>query len=266
MCRKFEGSLQAWVRLMTALSQAAAVGPSVHLWAGATTADTDLTAHRLPYVAAALDCAIDRQRLPAAVDWAMDRGLHQGHVLILYKLARNQLKWAAVGRVPATVDMGMGLFLALALLLRVAQDVQACVTDLARPARAWVYDAFCDKVAGWVAGWRPEALPELEPITAQVLAWASNPDAAWPNPAWAAAFALPTFVGAAFTFAEPAPVDVAALERCRTLSATRTDVALRLQGALHGVTVWDGTLVRRLKGIVIVTPAPSSAQASAEAT
>jgi hypothetical protein len=227
-------------------------------WAGATTADTDLAANRLPFVSAALNTAVDTLRAPAAVDWAMDRGLQGGHVLVLYKLARNALKWSCVGKVPTSADMTTGLFLGLALLLRVAQDVQACVTDLGRPSCAWVFEAFCGKVAGWVAAWPPESLPCLSTVTAMVLEWAVRPRGTWPNPAWVGAFSQPTLMGTAFTFAEPSPADVAAFDRCRTLDSTRAEVTARLGVALEGVTVWDAAVARRLRGLVVVGTCPAA--------
>lgn len=234
---------------VSASNSASASGRSAHTWVSGCTASADLEAYRLPLVSAALDEAIDVQRSSSAIDWAMEAGVGSGHVLVLYKLARNGLKWSGTGRVPSGEELSRSMFLGLALLLRVAQDVQACVTDMARPSRAWIFEAFCCKVSGWVRQWHVESLPELPPITAQVLAWAARRDT-WPNPAWAAAFSCPMLVGTKFTFAEPSLVDVAAFDRCKTLASTRADVLGRMRDALRDVTVWDSALTRRLAGLV----------------
>jgi hypothetical protein len=213
----------------------------------------DLAAHRLPAVVAALDSALDAGRDPAAVDWCLDAGLRGGHVAPLYKAARNALKWATTGRVPTGAEVAFGLYLALVLLLRVAQDVQACVSDLGRTDRACVYDAFRAKVAAWVGSWPVWALPpDVRPVADRVAAWAAaraGCDVPWPSPAWVAAFKTPTLVGTTFTFAAPSASDVAAFARCQTLPDTRAEVTDRLRAVLEAAADWPSVL-RGLAGLV----------------
>jgi hypothetical protein len=79
----------------------------------------------------------------------------------------------------------------------------------------------------------------------------------WPSPAWATAFYSPALLGTTFTFAAPAPEDVVALNRCRTLDGTRADVAARMQACLAGASDVPAAL-RALAGLVQARPDASA--------
>jgi hypothetical protein len=224
-------------------------------WAGAAEVAGDLAAHRLPLASAALDTALDSHRNPRALDWCQSTALQQGHVLLLYKSCRNGLKWCGQGKLSTTDDLAFGLFFGLALIIRVAQDVQTCITDLGRPHRSWVFSAFCDKVSTWVAQWPADMLPPLQPIVRRVFKWVTRGSvgehhSAWPAPAWATSFTLPAVMGTTFVFAEPSSNDIAALGRCLTLGATRADVIARAHLVLDGATAWDRNLSKALAALV----------------
>ena len=211
---------------------------------------SDLAAHRVDVASTLLDTAIDVIRDPKAMDVCRMAALDQGHVVALYKLVRNGLKWSKTGMVPCTDALAATFVHAMVLLLRVAQDVQACVTDLGRPDRAWVYHAFLKKVQAWVAAWPPSALPPLLTVAREVQAWTGSLSS-WPNPAWAASFQCPTLIGVTFMFTRPKQEDVAAFERCRTLTATREEVAARLHDALCTAPGWEIALEGALTALVV---------------
>jgi hypothetical protein len=209
----------------------------------------DLAAHRVDVAACTLDSALDVHRDPRAMDVCKVAALEQGHVVALYKLVRNGLKWSSTGAVPCTRTLMQAVVHAMLLLLRVGQDVQACVTDLGRPERAWVFQAFVRKVGSWLAAWPPAALPTLHAVAAQVHDWNSEVTQ-WPNPAWAASFHSPLLMGTTFTFGRPRHEDVAAFDRCQTLQATRADVCSRLCEALEASANWEVALGAALAGVV----------------
>jgi hypothetical protein len=194
---------------------------------------TSFTTHKLDVVVATLTRAIDYERNPAAVDWCLHMGVKMGAVPMLYKSARNAMKWTKWGRVPTTDEMTHGLMLCLLLLVRVAQDVQTCVSDLGRMDRAFVFRAFHDKVRTWLEPWGQDTLSRAMPAAGHLLQeWLTERNLSGeplPNPAWATAFSVPMLLGTTFTFGCPAPEDVAAFERCRTLWVTRQEVAGRVQ-------------------------------------
>ncbi len=210
----------------------------------------DIAAHRVDVAAATLDTAIDVGRDPKGMDVCLVAALDQGHVVALYKLTRNGLKWFKWGAVPCSTELTSAFVHALVLLLRVAQDVQACVTDLGRPDRAWVYHSFLNKVGAWVAAWPPASAPPIHEVADKVRAWTTGL-VTWPNPAWAASFQAP-IVGVTFKFVRPRPEDVAAFDRCRTLDATRADVASRLHEALLSSSNWDIVFTSALSSVVMV--------------
>jgi hypothetical protein len=199
-------------------------------------------------VMSALTRVIDHDRNPAAVDWCLDVSLRVGVVPVLYKSARNAMKWTKWGRVPTSEELTSGLMLCLLLLLRVAQDVQACVSDLGRADRVFVFRAFHDKVASWLLPWGQDTLSRALPgAVARLQAWLATRDTTeepWPSPAWATAFSVPVLLGTTFTFGTPAAEDAAAFARCRTLGVTRTEVAGRMQvlaaTATDFTTMMDG--------------------------
>jgi hypothetical protein len=213
---------------------------------------TDLAAHRVDVAATTLTLAIDSARDPKALDVCQMAALHHGHVVALYKLARNGLKWSSTGAVPSTGALAAGVVHAMILLLRVAQDVQACVTDVGRTERAWVFPVFLAKVKKWILDWPPAALPALEDVAARVQEW-TDTMAAWPNPAWAAAFQV-YWMSNTFLFVRPSSEDVATFERNRTLDMTRHDVAQRLQEALLTAATWETALGTTLSTLVRSTP------------
>ena len=202
---------------------------------------SDLGSHRVDVASRTLDTAIDVQRDPRAMDACRHAAMAQGHVLALYKLARNGLKWSTVGAVPTTDGLATAVVQGIVLLLRVAQDVQACITDLGRPDRAWVYLEFLKKVRAWIGAWPPSALPSMEVVDLQVQDWVTH-IAEWPNPAWAASFQCPAVIGTTFRFARPKQEDVAAFERCKTLPGTRHDVVSRLHECLRAAPSWEVAL------------------------
>lgn len=220
-------------------------------WVQGDTAQAHLAAHRMTAAAALLHNALDVNREPAAVDWCLEAGVERGEIIPLYKLVRNAVKWAHGGRVPTTAELFFGVLTALMLLVRVAQDVQACVTDLGRPELAWVYGAFLNKVRMWLSAWPATALPSVHKVTSDLVAWCTqSSDNEMPSPAWVTAFTRPTFVGNTFSFCDPTPADVAVCARCCTLAATRRDVVSRLTTVVNTTTTWSALLGSGLQVLV----------------
>ena len=217
-------------------------------WAQAGAMWACVQASKFDGVMSALTRVIDHDRNPAAVDWCMDVSLRVGVVPVLYKAARNAMKWTKWGRVPTTDELTSGLMLCLLLLLRVAQDVQACVSDMGRADRVFVFKSFHDKVASWLLPWGQDTLSRALPsAVARLQSWLVAREAAdepWPSPAWATAFSVPVLLGTTFTFGTPAAEDAAAFARCRTLGVTRCEVAARMHAlaasALDFSAMMDG--------------------------
>lgn len=201
------------------------------IWEVGADLEADMAAGRVHSTELALDSGLSVARDPRVLLWCMHQGLGSGHVVVLYKLARNALKWRNEGSVPTPAQQSQAAVIVLLLLLRVAQDVQANVTDLARPSLMYVYTSFLAKVRAWVLQWPPAMLPPLRDAVEWVLKWSPLHDK-FPNPAWVAAFKTPKVVGIHFTFDDPSTGDVRAMANCKTLDETRALVRDRLRAAL----------------------------------
>jgi hypothetical protein len=190
-------------------------------------ADTALGCHDYAKVAAALDVAIDSARNPRAIQWCIEQGLAKGHVLALYRVARNLLKYQC-GRVPTPKEVSSGVTAAVILVIRCAQDVVACRDDMAKSGLESVFTVVRDKVRQWVAALPVTDFLVLEAIHHEVAQWFGDEAVAGtlPSPVWVTGFGVP-MLGWTFTWGNPAMTDVTAFSRCQGIRDTRAAVSTK---------------------------------------
>jgi len=187
-----------------------------------------------------LERSLDTDRDPRAVNWSLEFGYRRGHVPVLFPLTRNFLRYSR-GRVPTMEDLCFGVRCAMLLLLRVAQDVACCRLDIAKADRAGVFPAFQAHVRHWVLRWK--VLPPTVDVLADLEKWLeATRDTPLPLPTWATSFATGLLGG--MNWLPPVAHDVASLERCANITATRDAVTVVFLAALRSTPSWAEFLSR----------------------
>ena len=181
-------------------------------------------------------------REPSVVDWCILTGFQQGHVLALYHLTHNALRFSR-GRVPSVADVRLGAQFAALLLLRVAQDVTACKKFLARTDRDAIYRAFAGMVSHWLTRWRVGVLPTPGDVADALSAWLVRPGVTLPSPVWATCFELP-YMGWCWDWGTPTAENKVALDIAEGVSQTRADVAKDFLAALRKADTWPTFLAQ----------------------
>jgi hypothetical protein len=224
---------------------------------------------QFPRVLKIVDDGIEVHRDTRVVDWCILWGYTHGHVPVLYKLARNKLKFQC-GSVPSFRDMSFGLSCALVLLLRVAQDVRACKVDLAKADRDFVYFAFRDKLWSWLEGRPLVSLPTVQEVLPEFSAWVqSDAPTRLPLPTWATAFSITHMT--TFSFGVPTDTDTAAFRRSQTVEETRDDVLRSFCAFIQTQPSWQAIFKASLHTLTthgsshLFTPARGSYQQRAQA-
>ena len=179
-------------------------------------------------------------REPRVVNWSIDLGYRKGHVVVLYYLSHNLLRYSK-GRVPTVEDLNFGVRCTALLMLRVAQDVMCCKLDLAKADREQVYPAFAQDAKKWLtARWPADVLATPAAIADELDHWlASNTDMELPLPTWATCFQL-GFLG--FYWQKPSAHDVTSFKRCTNIAATRASVAVHVLKLLRTTPTWEAFL------------------------
>ena len=198
--------------------------------------DTQLREQAFSAIDASIQAGL-AAREPAVVDWCLVAGLQRGHVLPLYHLAHNALRFSN-GRVPSVRDVHTGTHVAALLLLRVAQDVVTRTTFLAQPDKGMIYVAFRKMVAHWLLRWRAAVLPSPAAIADTLAAWLQAHGTALPSPVWTTCFEQPLW-GCVWAWGTPSPENIASLDVVTELVVkTRADVAATVLAALRAVADW----------------------------
>lgn len=187
-------------------------------------------------VAATLTMYIDVRRDPLAINWCTKYGFRHGHVLPLYMLVRNVLKWSK-GSVPSTRELELSLQNALILLIRVAQDVTSCRRDLAKRDLEFIYSAFRDKLHLWMASWGHITLPPVSQIMDKVDKWFAHTPL--PLPTWATCFQKSWPIGDTFYWNTPTKDDISAFSRCQTVDKTRASVYTAFKTRIESFDKWN---------------------------
>lgn len=194
---------------------------------------------------------MDGAREPRAVNWCVERGYRQGHVLPLYMLVRNLLSFHDRGAVPLVETVTFGLRCALLLLLRVTQDVHACMLDMAKTDVEGVFTAFRGKLAKWVSAWDSRSLSAVGATAGEVEAW-SRARVQLPLPTWATEFRVTCLT--TFSFGAPSKKDTEAFQRNRTIDSTREQVARAFLSYVRTCASWDKVFVADIVDLTTCKP------------
>ena len=196
-------------------------------------------------VACALEDALTVRRNPQAVNWCVEWGYRRGHVLPLWFLTWNQLRFS-LGRVPSVEDLEFGVRCAALLLLRGAQDCVSCRLDMAKCDRVFILNKLALNVHTWLSKWvmaAPSALPTGSAIAVLLTAWLEcHKSGSLPLPTWATSL-FPTNMLSAIVWNErtafwraPDAHDVASFQRSLTVVDTRAKVAAAFLAELAATT------------------------------
>lgn len=193
---------------------------------------------------------MDGQRDDDTVDWCLEEGFKNGHVCVLYRVARNLT--FPCGRTPSKDETRFALTCVLLLLLRVAQDVQCCKLDLDKSGLDFVYDAVRGKARTWVGNLNQRRLPPVGDVADGLRRWAAAPRTGLPLPAWPTAFS----VRLVNTFVWGSPTD-SVVDCCRRnlrLADTRAEVTKAFLAFLGAQTTWDDVLRGDLAAVSTLLP------------
>ena len=176
-------------------------------------------------------------REPRVVDWFIEQGYRKGHVVVLYYLAQNLLRYSK-DRVPTVEDLNFGVRCTVLLMLRVAQDVMCCKLDVVKAGREEVYAAFAQDAKIWLtARWPADVLATPAAIGDELDKWlAANADMDLPLPTWATCLEV-GFVD--FYWKKPTAHDVTSFKRCTNIAATRASVAVHVLKMLRTTPTWE---------------------------
>ena len=176
-------------------------------------------------------------REPGVVNWSIEQGYHKGHVVVLYYLAHNLLRYSK-DRVPTVEDLNFGVQCTALLMLRVAQDVMCCKLDVDKADREEVYAAFAQDAKIWLtARWPADILATPAEIGDELDKWlAANADMDLPLPTWATCLKV-GFVE--IYWKNPTALDVTFFKTCTNIAAIRASVAVHVLKLLRTTHTWE---------------------------
>lgn len=234
----------------TSAGAASASGAADNAWSDSAANDL-VSQHNFAKVTMLLDAAFDEHRDPNAVDWCSATGYRRGHVFALYKSTRNYLK-DAKNQVLGKTGCRDALLCASLLLLRTAQDVWSCQTNMARHGLDFVFTSLRDKVKSWLDKHPKRHWPTPASIATYIEDWQrSSKTGPLPSPVWVTAFSVSLFPGTfTFTFGNPTQDDLRSFNTHGGIGATRSDVAAAFVAFLRRQSTWEEVFSAPLASMV----------------
>ena len=176
-------------------------------------------------------------REPRVVKWSIEQGYCKGHVVVLYYLAHNLLRYSK-GRVHTVEDLNFGVRCTALLMLRAAQDVMCCKLGEVKADREQVYAAFAEDAKKWLtARWPVDVLATPAAVGDELDKWlAANADMDLPLPTWASCLEVGFLE---IYWKKPSAHDVTFFKRCTNIAAIRASVAVHVVKLLRTTPSWE---------------------------